>query len=54
MPMDLFAPHPVADRPRPEGPHASAPAGWAVLLGFLAFTVLGIALYLLRLAQAAT
>ncbi|MHB1260249.1 MAG: hypothetical protein ACYC2H_00895 [Thermoplasmatota archaeon] len=43
-------PHP----PSIEGPHLSGAGGWAILAGFLAFTVLGIVLYLVRLSQAAT
>lgn len=54
--MALLASYPVSGPPRPDGPHPhlSAPAGWAMILGFLSFTALGIVLYLVRLAQAAT
>ena len=34
-------------------PHASGAGSWALLMGFLAFTVFGLILYLVRLAQAA-
>jgi hypothetical protein len=54
MPMALLASYPVSGPPRPDGPHVSAPAGWAMILGFLSFTALGMVLYLIRLAQAAT
>jgi hypothetical protein len=57
MPMDLFQatadpPHPVR-APQGDGPHPSKATGWAVLLGFLAFTTSALILYLVRLAEAA-
>ena len=54
MPMPLVPqaiPHPPFRAP---GPHLSGPGGWAILIGFLALTLLGVVLYLVRLAQAAT
>lgn len=49
-------PHSQSPHPPPPvaGPHLSGPGGWLVLASFLAFTVLGIVLYLVRLSQAAT
>jgi hypothetical protein len=54
--MSMPTPNLHLDRgpPRPQAPHVSPPAGWAMLLGFLSFTGLAIGLYLLRLSQAAT
>ncbi len=56
MPMArpvLHANHPPHPPPI-AGPHLSGAGGWAVLAAFLAFTLLGIVLYLVRLGQAAT
>ena len=53
MVLDPLLPHPPPGRPV-DGPHLSASGSWAVLMGFLGFTLLGIVLYLVRLGQAAT
>jgi hypothetical protein len=55
MSMPTPGPTPHPDRgPRADGPHVSEPVGWALVMAFLTFTVLGIILYLLRVSAAAT
>ncbi|MFA5943107.1 MAG: hypothetical protein WC876_01435 [Candidatus Thermoplasmatota archaeon] len=44
---------PAHAHPGPAAPHASSAVSWAILMGFLAFTLFGVILYLVRLAQAA-
>lgn len=54
--MNMLTPTPPRghDGGPPAGPHLSGPAGWAVLMAFLASTLLGLVLYLVRLGAAAT
>jgi hypothetical protein len=54
--MNMLTPDPPTGRDRPTmaGPHLSGPAGWGILMAFLGTTLLGLVLYLVRLAEAST